>query len=923
MRYVKKLVDQLYAREGEKIFEFLWLVPNDQVGLEVQRQVAQKKKKVGWGIPIYTLTDWLQTWCPLYLPSRLQLLHQLYQVAQEKGVKEASFPRFTSFGRQLLDDFDTIDRYLLDPESLLQIPKEGEAGKLWSAIEQEQTWVTKRFFEDWERIYPMYQAYREKLLKQKTAYQGLYEREAADQIQKHTPPFEKIIGIHLHPLSPAMQKIFRELAKKVEIDLYYEVDAWYMDDAQQEAGFHLREYAKDDLFGKHLQPPYPSSIEQKPKNIEIICSATQMGQIQAVAEALRNFLSQNSSLPLNDIAIVLPDPQLLTPLLNTLPDLETFYTVHINYPIIDTPLYALLQDLVQLQVFWVETKGKLTSKVIAEIEQISQHPYMKRAYEDLSHLLDKWKKELFIDSALQDYHPLCSLVAPRSSEKKSSLWAWLYGSVELLAQEIKTKETYAIWEKKAVIYAQNFLKELSSLLRSEDQEAGDDLRFFQKEMKKLSIPFTKEKRGVQIVSMMQSLSVEAKAIFILSMNEGVCPSMKFGDSLLPQAFRESKGWPTPRAKESETAYLFYRLVQQADHLWLSYHEGQEQGKVAEKSRYLWQMEYEIKNPITQKRHIQNVTRYARKPLVIEKSKEVLEKLSTFLITHSTPKVLTPSAVNLYLECSLCFYLQYVAELPRPPIMDQRTRASLHWGRAFHQVMEQIYRPYVGHTLSSSMIKELNRQVDHLVKKLKKVNFPSEMNPLGEDILKKVVQRILAEDAAHAPFTLLGIELGHQGEFNQTYTLPNGKKVILGGIIDRIDQKGDIVRIIDYKSGAWNPRIRDLSSLFDQESRTRNGIALQLFWYSLLYDKHKEEENIRLAPTILSSRNLFTAQKTMHFLALQEKKWTPILDVHAYEKKFHEHLGRVLDSIFDPKIPFLPNEHTDHQSRCPFPHLCRC
>ena len=68
--------------------------------------------------------------------------------------------------------------------------------------------------------------------------------------------------------------------------------------------------------------------------------------------------------------------------------------------------------------------------------------------------------------------------------------------------------------------------------------------------------------------------------------------------------------------------------------------------------------------------------------------------------------------------------------------------------------------------------------------------------LTQSIMQRLVLKILAHDQKQAPFTVTGLE-----RRDLTYQIPldNGNTVNLSGIVDRIDEREGVTRIIDYKN----------------------------------------------------------------------------------------------------------------------------
>ena len=73
------------------------------------------------------------------------------------------------------------------------------------------------------------------------------------------------------------------------------------------------------------------------------------------------------------------------------------------------------------------------------------------------------------------------------------------------------------------------------------------------------------------------------------------------------------------------------------------------------------------------------------------------------------------------------------------------------------------------------------------------------NVVAREIIKKYVERILNIDEEYAPFVIRGCE--KKISFSLPLEYQGGTHLInMKGIIDRVDEKDGIIRVIDYKTG---------------------------------------------------------------------------------------------------------------------------
>lgn len=142
-----------------------------------------------------------------------------------------------------------------------------------------------------------------------------------------------------------------------------------------------------------------------------------------------------------------------------------------------------------------------------------------------------------------------------------------------------------------------------------------------------------------------------------------------------------------------------------------------------------------------------------------------------------------------------------------------------FGTIFHYMMEKIYQRYTNKIVTAdtlhSIIKD-EKYLDEILLESFIVNFYkhpnihqlSGQNYLVGEIIKKYIKKVLSEDSKLLKFRYIHSE----EKLNQVYCTEKNK-VNFKGFIDRIDQVGDKVRIIDYKSGKGVINYNDIDELF--------------------------------------------------------------------------------------------------------------
>ena len=119
------------------------------------------------------------------------------------------------------------------------------------------------------------------------------------------------------------------------------------------------------------------------------------------------------------------------------------------------------------------------------------------------------------------------------------------------------------------------------------------IRILDKILRNQSVPFTGEPlSGIQIMGFLETRALDFRNIIMLSVNEGILPSVSSGSSFIPFSIREAFGLPVINHQESIYAYHFFRLLHRAENVTFVYNSDSTGLRTGEMSRFLTQMKYE-------------------------------------------------------------------------------------------------------------------------------------------------------------------------------------------------------------------------------------------------------------------------------------------------------------------------------------------
>ena len=174
--------------------------------------------------------------------------------------------------------------------------------------------------------------------------------------------------------------------------------------------------------------------------------------------------------------------------------------------------------------------------------------------------------------------------------------------------------------------------------------------------------------------------------------------------------------------------------------------------------------------------------------------------------------ISPSALNKFMRCPLDFYYRYVIGLGEVESLEESMEAST-FGSIVHDVLEVLYKPFVGKTMhDEDFLKfrdELDSLIDEAIRKLYNSNFElAGFDIIMRRIVKRMIEVVLDYDQS----------VFHEARANGEERTVNGVEVELvadlpmeklglniqarvRGKADRVDEQSGNFMVLDYKTGS--------------------------------------------------------------------------------------------------------------------------
>ncbi len=951
-KFLEEIADHLLEKHGDTLGQCTVVFPNRRAGLFLKKYLSKRIGKPIWSPKVKSLEDFLLQFSRVKKTDTLSLVFELYEAFKKNNPVSEGFESFYFWGEMLLRDFEEVDHYLVNPKQLFHhIKSDRQIAEDFYFLDPEQEKIIQRFWQEffptasksqeqfietWRILSPVYETFKKRLEEKEMGYTSMIYRQLVETVQSDSPEMHgPLLFAGFNALTPAEERLIKHFVSEHEAEVLWDIDAYYLNDEKQEAGDFLRRYQTDTIFGRTFSEEPPQRIQVE-KEVDVTGVSLEVGQAKAIGEQVKKLITSGEAKP-EEIVIVLPQDYMLFPVLNAIPSEVEKLNVTMGYPLKETPLFGLLEAALDSQEHKHLTPENWITFYHKSVIDVLSHPYLyEQGDSKVEELIGYIKKNNQVRVLQQDILALGSVTLDeifRNVEETETYAGYLKLIVEKLATE--TIERFGL-EREFLYHFKQMLARLDEILSN--QSLNVDLKtfrsLFRKAARSIKIPFSGEPvEGLQVMGVLETRNLDFKYIFMLNINEDIFPSRQRMGSFIPYRIRKAFELPTFEVQDAIYAYLFYRLFQRGQKLSFYYNMYADFGLSGEVSRFIRQVEYESGLSIRRHRLSNPVMIREHESISIEKSKDILSRLKMY--TDKGQKKLSPSALNVYLECRLQFYFKYVLRLFTPDELSDEL-SPRDFGNVLHKVMELLYEDVTSdkpdRIVEENDFFRLKNSVTGAIEKSFRTHFRLKdkqrfevkgRNVVMAEVIERFVEKTLKLDEAYAPFEIRSLENDKDGNYDRFLTIkPDDEefKVHLKGIIDRVDRKNGLVRVIDYKSGRDKTEIESVQKVFDRTSNyyrlPRNKAGFQTLYYAWLYAaKHGTEEPI--VPGILNIQELFTPD----FDERLKMKGQPIADAREHLDEFEQRFSSLLSEIYGMEQPFDQTEDEGKCQWCDFKGIC--
>ena len=886
--FFETVIEEVYNKiELEKTF---FIIPNQRSKIFLKKEILKKISSVTISPQIFSIDDFIEKIADIKESPRTNQLFYLYESYMKVSDKKdfESYSLFRNWANTLLNDINDIDMGMaIDSDVFNDLY---EIHKLETITVED----SEKNLPFWGMIPKIVSKFKSILIKNNLSSKGLchvYAKENIDLFSNANKDCN-FVFLGLNSLSNTEQYIINYVLENNKAQIFWDCDDSFINNQEHEAGYFFRKYIHEWDYFKTNKFNWSNKLLSKEKNIFIYETTKQVAQVKTAGNLIDKIYKDN---PNKKTAIILPNQELLIPLVNSIPESIKDLSISVSNSIINMQLSKFA-----INFFEMYSRQKSKSFYYKDVLNLLSSNFLCRSNTKQNQQSFESIKSDMINKNMVYVSSKYLLAKLEGDETKKLFSCTEFNILDNLNDcienfELNIKENGFIEQSSKIKSILQIIKNFNS--RHKFTISFSSLKdFFFDIVKTQSISFYGDPtHDFHIMGLLESRGMDFDNLIICSANEGILPSNNFHNSLIPFDLRKKYNLTTIIEDDARTSYDFYHLLLRASNVHLIYNSVSEGIDTGEKSRYIHQLEllknksHNIKQIIS---HYPFNTNQAQ-PEIFEKTETLIARLKE--IAQSG---FSPSSLNRYIDNPINFYDEYVLDVKSNDEVNEFPEAR-GIGIIFHNTMESIYKPFTGKKVDLKKLKpslnKIDKLLDYEFTKEYGKNYHKGKNMIIYKVLRNTIKKLIQIDidkiTKGVELTIIDIE--SKLEINLV-TEKSKIKYKLKGMVDRVQSENGDIKIIDYKTGSFEPYKLSFSSYQDLIDKKKKE-AFQLLCYCLMYKlNNKRLKNLNAG--IISFKNLNSG-----LISLKKSKTENYNNDELND--FKKILDSVIEEIFDPTISF--------------------
>ncbi len=950
--------------------------------------------------------------------NRIDLLFTLYDAYRDMQIREGVAPEkiadidsFRSWGDVVLDDFNDVDLYCVNADEIFKNVRDfreietdyltdeqrevmaeyfGEPAykegfdRFWKsyayssdAENKRETGIKDRFIMLWQSLAPLYHELNARLEAEGLSYPGMSYRLALKRVfEKGADAMrcDKAVFVGFNALTKAEWLFFQELKKyRTEIDgreepfadFFWDDSApWLREKTCSAAKFILKD-AKQFPSPEWADLGDADASGNLPE-IKIISSPSNALQTKIAGKeiGLLRSLIPEKDFDSAKVAVVLPDENLLLPMLYSLPQGINDANITMGFSLKLTSASAYVQLLRRLQRHKRQS-GDEWLFLAKDVSVLFSHPFLVAlcgldSVMRLKGYAARMRRFMLTSDEIIRFCPQAeALLRPLTRQTgMESVREYLDSALMAAASALRSNpgadgRIKARLDLDYIDVYSDALRRLSATIGRHGIEM-DYTTFFSLTDRMLAgetVNFEGEPTvGLQVMGLLETRCLDFEHIIIPSMNERIFPRKMRSKSFIPANLRRAFGMPSASYDESIFAYYFYRLICRAKTVSLIYDSRTSGMQSGDASRYVHQLKYLYSNGnLSFEEYRFGIGRTERSSLSFTKSQATLAKLAKYA-EKGSGRYLSASSLMKYLACPVSFYYEKVLGVDIQEEI-QEGLDPIMTGNIVHHTLMEVYMPErlrerfldagvrITESVIDGILADRARIRAYVCRNINRELFPKDdakidapLTPdmdMTADILTDLVCNVLKRDRSYAPLIIHGVEFRE----DMAITVSDEREVNITCTIDRLDRLepdglDPVLRIIDYKTGSVHAVADTAEDAAQAAYKAKHLFQLQL--YANLHNMFRGSD--RPIKTVIYDISRILKEKTSqspggvvepkiegkelaHHLALTLDDGTDFNDM------FMDSVKRTIEELLNPDVPFTATDNEKNCTYCRFRTLC--
>lgn len=1004
-----KSIAKAYASRYTDLSEYCFLFPNKRSGTFFMKYLREECGERHTVAPeIKTISDFTSDVAHVVVASRLDLIFMLYgcyrrltgHSAETSADDELAFDSFRTWGETVISDFNEVDMYLADPDEVFRNVKDFreissnflteeqkkvmqeyfghtesetyDSSRFWKSYrpvdedgnlvdEESLSEVKKRFIHLWRILSPLYHAFSEALSKAGMSTPGGCVRKAVEVLRergKDALPYKKVVAVGFNALTTSENALFSLLRDFEDgdedepfADFFWDatgpvLSAGSENSASKFVRSNIRQFPAPEWARTYLS----QSDNQRMPRIRVAASPSRAAQTKIAGDLLSEMKGHMSEEEIKDarVAVVLPDENLLLPMLYSLPSEMKEANLTMGYSFRLTSVAPFVTLLRRLQKNARSSKEGPTF-YHRNLRLFLSHPYSTVMFgssviEKVIQELDLHHKSVMTLEEVRTISPAMAETLDPASVGHSPQEVLQYIDMVLGRAATAISEGMGAMMK-THLEIDHIKRYRDSLRRLGDviEEYGINMRpdtvmqIADYILSAEKIGFEGEPlSGLQVMGTLETRSIDFDYLVVLSMNEKIMPRRARRRSFIPDTLRHAYGMPPSNYAEEIFAYYFFRMISRAKEVALIY-DARTGGDSGDVSRYIRQLRHlYAPGQLEETEWKFDFSGDKKRALKAKKTKEIRKRLEAY--QRPGGRNFSASTLSSYRECQLRFFFQHILRISTEEAHSDYLDA-ITVGQILHGIMSRVYLPaeemcgkylrnpivvtkeriesIIGDTAS---LWRLTRQIvnkEHF--HLPEEKLDTELKGVARIVASKIMGQainVMRRDLTLAPFRLYGCEI----EDLVRVELKSGKTVNFKFAIDRLDEimvGGEPrLRIVDYKTGSLKLNASEFNEVLDGDYRQEQ--IFQLFTYAWLLKKLGISRDDDVMTEIYDVPKISKGDVNLPRIGPDKKD---VVNSYAeYASRFEEGIDAMLEGIFTKEC-FEPAADYGKCRMCAFRQLC--